>query len=164
MSMTQPIERIEYAEKEVGRYKEDVELWRRDHVALVKDCWPWEDAIAKANFIFDRVMHLDIEIQQYILVSRGLDETGLQVKLRDLLGNWLAVSLQVVPHGERLRREYGDAEGLDALKENVRQAQSILTPDDEFFFGDKLSTLRDEAIEAHQLGLTESLLENERAH
>jgi hypothetical protein len=164
MMMTQPIERIEYAEKEVGRYKEDVESWKRAHDALVKDCWVWEDLIAKANFIYDRIMHVDDQVQHCLLVGRCRDELGLQQKLRDLLAGWLAVSLQVLPQGERLRREHGDAEGLDTLKENVCQAKAALTPDDEFFAGDRLSALRDEAIEADRLGRTEPLLENERTH
>jgi len=76
----------------------------------------------------------------------------------------LIVSRQVVPQGERLQEEYGEINGLDALKANVKQAQSSLTPDDQFFDDDKLVSLRDEAIEAHRSGLTEPLLENERIH
>ena len=78
--------------------------------------------------------------------------------------DWLAVSQQVAPQGERLRAQYGDAEGLDVLKENIREARSILIPDDEFFDPDKLASLRDEAIEAHRSGFTEPLLGNERVH
>jgi hypothetical protein len=164
MSMTQPIERIEYAEKEVGRYRDDVESLKRDHGTLAKECWVWEDLIAKANFIFDRIMHIDVQVQHCLLVGRCRDEEGLQEKLRDLLRAWLAVSLQVIAQGERLERDYGEVEGLDSLRANVQEARSALTPDDEFFAGDNLSALRDEAVEAHRSGLTEPLLENERTH
>lgn len=33
---------------------------------------------------------------------------------------------------------------------NIRQAKAILTPDDEYFCGDKLVSIRDEAIDAHR--------------
>jgi hypothetical protein len=164
MSMTQPIERIEYTEREVGRYKDDVESWKSDHDALATNCWVWEDLIAKASFLFDRIMSIDVQYQQYILMKRGEDELGLGEKLRELLRAWLDVSLQVVARGECLQRDYGHVDGLDALKENVRDAKSILTPDDEFFDPVKLSSIRDEAIKAHRSGLTEPLLGNERAH
>ena len=127
-------------------------------------CWVWEDLIAKANFLYDRIMHADVRLQQDILVNRGEDEFGLGEKVRVVLRAWLDVSLQVVPRGEGLQGDRGHVEGLEVLKGYVREAQSILTPDDQYFDPEKLASLRDEAIEAHRSGLTGPLLENERAH
>ncbi len=163
MPMTQPRERIEYAGKEVARYKEEVTAWKRDHDAVAADCWEGEDLIAKANFLFDQIMRQDVRVQRYILVERGRDGADLQDGLRRVLLDWMSTSLGVVPYGERLQREYGHVEGLDALRENLSQARSMLTLDDEFFDPDRLSRLRDQAIDAHRLGQTEPLLENERA-
>lgn len=160
----QPRKRIKYAEKEVARYREDVESSNGDHNSLATDCSVCEDMIAKANFIFDRIIHVDIEIQQYILLQGHLDEADLQEDLRGLLNDWLELSTRVVSDGKRLQEEYGRAEGLETLKDNAREARSILTPDDEFFDHEKLSSLGDEAVEAHRSGLTEPLLEDERSH
>jgi hypothetical protein len=158
MKVTQPRERIECAEREVARYKDDVESWKRDHDALADD-WAWEDLIAKANFLFDQIMRLDVRVQRTILVERRHDESGLQDELRRVLGDWMSTSIQVIAHGERLQQEYGRVEGIGALRENLAPAKSILTPDDEFFDPDRLASLRDEAIEAHCRGLTEPLVE-----
>jgi hypothetical protein len=160
--MTHPRERIEYTGKEVARYKEDVEVWKRDHDAVAADCWEGEDLIAKANFLFDQILRQDVRLQRYILGEGGRDDSDPQDGLRRVLLDWMSASLRVVPYGERLQREYGGVEGLDVLRENLSQAKSMLTPDDEFFDPDRLSPLRDEAIDAHRLGLTEPLPENER--
>lgn len=159
MQMTQPRKRIEHTGREVARYREDAEAWKRDHDTLSADCWTCEDLIATANFLFDRIMCQDVRVQRYVLVERGHDGTDLQDELRRILLDWMTTSLRVVPHGERLQQEYGQVEGLDALRENLSQAKSIMTPDDEFFDSDVLATLRDEAIDAHRAGLTEPLVE-----
>ncbi len=164
MTTTQPLDRIEYTEREVGRYKDDVESWQTRPDAPAMNGWVWEDSIAKANFLFDRIMRIDFQVQQYNLGKRGEIDSGVQEKLREVLRGWLNVSLQVVAQAERLLREHGHAEGLDALETNVREAKAILTPDDEAFDPDKLASLRDGAIEAHRSGMTEPLLGHERAH
>ena len=60
-------------------------------------------------------------------------------------------------HGESLQ-DCGPTEGVDTLRDYVREAKSLLTSDDEYFDLEKLSPVRDEAIEAHRLGLTEPLV------
>jgi hypothetical protein len=158
MQPTPPRERIAYMEREVARYREDVEAWKTAHDAL-SDCWVWEDVIAKANFLFDQIMRLDLRIQRVVLVERRSEELDLQDDLRRVLSGWMNHSVQVIPHLDRLQHEYGHVEGLDALRENLSQAKSILAPDDEFFDPDALGPLRDEAINAHRSGLTEPLVE-----
>lgn len=158
MHMTQPRERIEHTAREVARYREDVEAWQKDHDALAADCWTWEDMIATANFLFDQIMRQDVRVQRYLLVERGRDGADLQEQLCQVLLGWMDASLGVIAQGERLQQQYGRVEGLDALRENVSQAKSILTPDDEFFDPDRLAPLRDEAINDHRAGLTEPLV------
>jgi hypothetical protein len=165
MPMTQPIDRIQYTETEVDRYKDDVETWKEDHDALARDCWVWEDLIGKANHLFSRILDLDIQVQDYLFKNCNDVKPDFHEKPRELLRLWLAVSLKVVPRGERLQKDYNSkTDGLGELKEHIEEAKSILTPDDEFFDTDRLSQLRDEAIADHRSGLTEPLLENERIH
>ena len=70
MSMTQPLARIKYAAKEVGRFSEDIEDWKQEHEKLT-DCWFWEDMIAKANFLFGRIIDLDLDIQEAIFGEKS---------------------------------------------------------------------------------------------
>jgi hypothetical protein len=149
MQMTQPRDRIKYAGKELARYEEDVDS-AADRPTL-------EDLIAKANFVFDLIMRLDVQISKHVMSEAGRDDWALQDEILSALGHWMGISLKIVPEGEG-----GHVDGLDMLKENLARTKSIHTPDDEFFDPDALSPLRDEAIEAHRLGMTEPLLGNER--
>jgi len=158
--MTQPLGRIEFTKRQVDRYKDDIQVWEGAHRELAEDCWVCEDLIAGANRLFDRLLNLDIQVQEYVLLERG--EAGIQDKLRAVFSNWLTASLQVLPQAERLERDYGRIAGADELSENVKQAKAMLTPDDEFFSSDKLSLCSGEAIEANRSGLTEPLLDDER--
>jgi hypothetical protein len=152
--------RIRYAKEEVHRFHEDVGLWKESHDHLAEDRWIWEDIIAKANFLFGRIIDLDADIQEQIFAGRIDLDLRSDEEIREILQNWLAVSFQVVPHAERLEREYGVVDGANALRGNIDQAKKILTPDEVYFRDDKLVSLRDLAIEAHRSGLTEPLLDN----
>lgn len=44
------------------------------------------------------------------------------------------------------------------FKQAIRQAESILTPDDKFFASDRLAELRDRAIDNHRAGKTEEMV------
>lgn len=160
MEMTQPRKPIERTGEEVARYKSDVDAWQGEHDALATDCWTWEDLIDTANHLFARILRQDERVQRYLLVERGENGTNLQDQLQRILREWKSASSFVVAQGERLEREFGRVEGLDALRENLSQANSILTPDDEFFAAGALTALGDEAIDTHRRGLTEPLIES----
>jgi hypothetical protein len=157
MPMTQPQRRIKNAEREVIRFRDDViqQDWKQQHDALSEDCWAWEDLIAKANFLFDRIMDVDTDIQEYVLTNHLEYDAALQEKLRSLTEDWLNISIQLIPHVERLEQEYGEVEGGHKLRENLSEANGILTDDRDFFGGEDLARMRDEAIDAHRAGRTE---------
>ncbi|GAC1342247.1 MAG: hypothetical protein NVSMB14_07040 [Isosphaeraceae bacterium] len=158
MSLTQPISRLKYARKEVVRYREDArEFWKNEHDKPAEDFWPWVDLVAKANVLFGKILELDIGIQELLLVDCIEDDEGLEAGSYELLRDWLEVSLEVSPHVDRLATVYGSVDGALDFRKNVRQAQSILTPDDEYFRNDKLAEPRDKAIDDRQAGRTEPL-------
>lgn len=161
MGITEPIRRIKFAEKEVKRYRDDVEGWKKLHDDLQEDCWIWEDLIAKANFIFLRYLKLDHDIQQAILTSVIDYSEETEQEMWTLLRDWLDISRQLIPQVDRLKQSYGSVDGSEDLLRNVKEAEAMLTPDDEFFSGDKLVSLRDRAIEDHRSGETRTLLDDE---
>jgi len=136
--------------------------WARAHRELAEDCWVLEDVIAEANYQFERLLKLDMQVQECVLLARG--EAGMQDRLRAVFNVWLTASLQVLPQAKRLESDYGQIAGAHELGEHVKQAKAMLTPDDEFFSSDMLSSCSDEAIEANRSGLTEPLLDDERVH
>lgn len=157
MATTQSISRINFAEREVDRYQEDVNAWKPEHDPLNTDFWIWEDLVAKANFIFGRILELDTDIQEGVLTGKFEFDEEADVKVRDLLRQWSEVSVKVLQHVVQLEKLFGDVEGAQVLRANMKQAQSMLTPDSEFFNSEQLVELRDAAIEAHRSGQTEPL-------
>jgi hypothetical protein len=163
MPVTQPLLCVEYTERDLSRYQDDLRLFTCDFDISAKNNWILEDLIAKANFLFERVMVADVRFQQHVLVA-GADEDPLQgKKLREMLGTWLEISLDVAAQAARFDRDRSRVEGIESLNANLREAKSILTPDEEYFDVDKMSVLRDQAIDEHRMGMTEPLLENERS-
>jgi hypothetical protein len=153
--------RIGRTKLEVARLRLDVEDWKLNHDEVTRGCWAWEDVIAKANFVFGRIIKLDMDIQKFLFESPVADvDPELLSGARDPAIAWLEVSLSMRERSEQLLREYGYIDGYDELKANVRQAQAFLTPDEEYFDSEELAAARDRAIDSHHAGLTEPLLNN----
>jgi hypothetical protein len=159
----QPLQRIEFAQKEVDRFHGDVDSWKLLHDDLQHECWLWEDLIAKGNFLFTRILDLDTDIQESVLSGADEFDPDLDCKIHKILAEWLEVACEIEPHILRLRNQYGTVDGGDELKSHIREARGILTPDNDFFAGDKLAELRDRAIEDNRAGLTEPMLGHDRA-
>lgn len=157
MTIMQPVKRIEYAEREVDRYKGDVQDWKRAHDDLAERCWPWEDLAGKANLIFGQILKLDNDVQADVLTGLIEFDPEMDQRITKVLEEWLKVSCEVFPHLAQLKQEFGHVDGADEMRRNIRQATAILTPDANYFQGDELVRLRDEAVEAYQTGQTEPL-------
>ena len=153
--------------RDLDQYRQDVEEWsshdledwKTSHDELVQICWPAENFIAKANFHFDRIMKLDLEIQKHLF--KGPDEYLVLLHMaRNTAAQWLAGAVYMRDTVKQLLAEYGTVDGYDELKANIEATQSFLTPDAEFFNSDELAEARDQAIESHRAGLTEPLFSN----
>lgn len=156
MSCVEAQIRIDYTAREVDRYRDDVEDWKSKHDQLVNDLWMWEQFISKANYLFAFVVRVDEDIQMLLLTYADANQGMLDVT-RGLMSRWLTVSLMIRDQAERLRSEFGSVEGAAELERNIEAAQAMLTLDSEFFDGDKLDALREQALKEHRAGLTEPL-------
>jgi len=161
MKPSEPLYRIKVVEKDVERYQHDVEEWKQQLDELESKCWVWEELIAKANYLFERFVKLDDDIQRSVLTGELEYDPAVQEEMSALLREWLDVSCCLVPHTDRIAADYGSADGTDELRTNIKAAEAMLTPDDEFFTGEKLVSLRDAAFDEHQRGETRALLEDE---
>jgi len=154
-----------YAEKEVGRYKEDVEDWKQDHDALSRDCWLWEDIVAKANFVFQRIILLDQDVREAEFsgkFSRQQSFEDFDRRLTELLREWAEVSAQLEPHVARLASTYGEVDGGQTFLSNFAEARAMLTPDDGFFNHEKLVEMRDGAVDVFRSGHAEPMFDDAR--
>ncbi len=154
MSLAHPKERIQFAFREVERYREDVHCW---HQRVL------EDLIAKANFLYVWILKLDEELQGLFLSTSNAD-AQIQEDLRRVLSEWLDASVLALHYANELKTEHSRVEGAEVLETHVKQAWAILTPDDAYFADAELWSLREQAVESHRMGQTEPLLDNERVH
>jgi hypothetical protein len=53
MATSQPLDRLEFAEKEIVRYKEDLDEWKQKHEQLVNYWSPIEDFVPKAIYLYE---------------------------------------------------------------------------------------------------------------
>jgi hypothetical protein len=162
MPLTQPEERIRFTQKEVGRYQEDVEEWKQAHESLRRDCWFWEKLIGKANRLFNQILDLDSDIRESVFSGEitAQEEERLHKEVVSLVQQWLQISQDFLRQVVRLEGEYGVVEGAQELRQHIKDAEGILTSDEQFFQGDELARLRDQAIDDHRAGRTEGFPHN----
>jgi hypothetical protein len=143
---------VRYAEKEVNRFQQDVEDWKSRYQELEKDCWLWEDGVAKANFLFDRLTVIDSRAREQLRLGElTRDEVrDEETVLRSVLSLWLAVAEWLLVEVERIERVYGRCAGASEFRKRLEEARRIMTPDipgapDD----DSLATLREQPAEEH---------------
>jgi hypothetical protein len=126
MAMTHPLARIEYAQREVVRFRDDVEDWIRRQEEVGAESWVWEDMSAKAIFVFDQITRLESDIRKFAMErDRDLGQE-LYVRHRQLLANWLDAALQVQREAEQVKSPVGEVGDADMLRKQIEQAQQKL--------------------------------------
>ena len=80
-------------------------------------------------------------------------DASLANRILNLYSGWLDTSEKVVALYDSFEADYAArGRGRDLvlrIKNDVCEVRGILTPDDQFFVGDKLAKLRDAALEGH---------------
>jgi hypothetical protein len=121
MSKTQPMERIEFVQRELEGYRDYVEDWKRDHIALTH-YWAAEDVIRKANFVFDSIVRLRKDLKA---ISLGEEALELHVRRFHLLREWVKLSDSVMADFvPRLEADYGEVEGAGGMRANIEHARA----------------------------------------
>jgi len=120
MSKSQPLGRIEFAEREFEGYKEYVEDWKRKHHELAVHCWAIEDVISKANYVYDCIVRLAADL---LTISTSELAPELSVRHYHLIREWLDLSMSLEQSALKLEAEYAGVNGADALRHNIAQAR-----------------------------------------
>jgi hypothetical protein len=124
--MTQPFIRIEFAEKDVVRFKEDLEVWKQLHQKLATDCWFWENMAEKINCLFLQITRSEPDIRKLAEEYKAATAHELYVRNRHVLNAWLDLALRVRREMEWLQGEYGEVSGAELLREHVEIAERKL--------------------------------------
>lgn len=147
-------DRIEFARKGVERYREDVAEWQTTHAA-VHECWLCEDLIGEANHLFARITDLDLWLHEMVFREPDSYNAQADALLTDLYRGWLDNSQALLPFAEQMGRDYKAVTGLETFRNNISEAEGILTEDATFFAGESLDRLAQQALAEHQAGHTE---------
>jgi hypothetical protein len=124
MSMPQPLDRIEFAEREFEGYKEYVEDWKRKHDELAAHCWAVEDVVSKANYVHTCIVRVAAELLQF---SASEQASEVYVRIHHLLREWLRFSLVLEECVRGLEGEYGQVHGAVPLRHNIGLARDEIT-------------------------------------
>jgi len=161
MNDTQPFTATTTIRNRIESSRSDVEEWKKQHNALHQSLWLCEDLVQFANFIFGRILSLDSAIQMDVLSGKSTFDKELDDAIESLIRDWMTTFSPLLDSTKRVAQDYGNVDGAEAFRKNFREAEGILTPDEDFFVGDKLVALRDQALAEHRAGQTESLFEDE---
>lgn len=113
-----------------------------------------DEAASAANELLEQVLAVDSHHRSRVHATLMEWDPKLDDHVTELVKGWLRLARAVLP-------AFSEAEGADTLRSNIREAEGILTPDDEFFVGEALRRRTDEALRAHRAGETEPLLDDE---
>src|ERR1017187_3798046 len=123
MSAPQPLDRIEFAEREFEGYKGYVEDWKRKHDDVATHCWAVEDVIYKANFVYECIARVAAD-----LLAMSTSELAPELFVRHcyVLREWFDLSVSLEKHILKLEAEYADVDGAETLRQNIAQAREDL--------------------------------------
>lgn len=121
MSMQQPLDRIQFVERQFEGYRENVEEWKEKHDELAARCWAMEDVISNANYVYRCIAR-----QAARLKADSAREWAAEVYVRHfyLLEAWFRVSVSLEKDTLIVEREYRDIDGADELRRNIAQAHA----------------------------------------
>jgi hypothetical protein len=132
-----------------------IEPWKDDHDnAMV--CFHIEDAVSWGNVLFKGLSEEDATWHTYVLESKIEYDESHQKELLEAYRTWLETSMRLLSFVERLEESGFEVRGSGELRRNCAEAKGILTDDDQFFVGDALTELRDEAVDEHRRGGTQA--------
>jgi hypothetical protein len=133
--------------------KEPEEAWKHDHK---KAMWSYsvQERVAALNYVFERFILVDDRWRS--AVHRGECEYSPDVEstFADAFKEWKNAASTWINFADELEREGWTVNGAELLRSRQEEVAAMLTPDDKFFTGAKLATLRDDAIDANRSGGT----------
>jgi hypothetical protein len=121
MSQAQPMEQIEFVERELEGYRGYVKDWRRDHTEVARRCWPVEDVIAKANFVFGSLSRISADLKRHSAHDLAAE---VCVRQQHVMRQWLALSVTVLEHVAALEKTDGAVEGAPQFRADMTLARS----------------------------------------
>ncbi len=132
------------------------EQWQANHFE-VKQCWEFEEFLLYCVEAFDRINRTDEVWRREVYRKRQSYNQEFDQEIESAYEWWFRVCSKISPALSTLEQKYGMVQYADRFRSCLCEAKGILTDDAEFFSGDALAKLRDEAINEHHRGETEDV-------
>ena len=136
--------------------EEEAGLWKADHgMAMV--FLVFQDLVTDLIKAFRVTTLVEERYRTEVYSGQREDSAGFLAKIEESYKMLLSASAKaesVLPWAEN---QFGQVQGAAEFREICSELRGMFTPDDEFFSGQSLVTLRDEAINAHRRGETADL-------
>jgi hypothetical protein len=134
-------------------YREESDLWKRDH-ALAMAYYNFQDFLEFGINLFDSITKIDEDWRLRVLKHEFKYDPVTAKKILGLYETWLEPCAEIERIALFLEQTFGNLANAAEFQLRCREARGIVTPDEQFFVGDALVNLRDEAIEENCKGET----------
>ena len=148
--------RVESVRRHVKSYEERADAWKVDH-DVATHCYEVEENIAYGIFVFERISRFDEDLHDGFFKEAIAFSAEAVNDVEQLYRQWSVVGENCIKAIEDLERRGYRVEGAEAFRQRIQEAKGAATPDNQFFAGESLAILRDDAIDAHRQGQTEAL-------
>ena len=134
-------------------YEKRSETWKAQHDEAMY-CLDFENWLALGVFLFERITRTDERHREITYANPDAYSAELDREIRGLYEVWSRAIPASLDRLADLESRGFRVEKVDEYRRCCEEAVGILTPDNEFFVGDKFVALRDEAIDSHLAGGT----------
>jgi hypothetical protein len=144
---------LELAEGKARIFRQESELWKRDH-ALAMAYYDFQDFLEFGINFFDSLTKIDEDWRLRVLKHELEYDPVVADKILGLYKMFLADCTEIERMVSLLEQTFGNVVNAAEFRSRYREARGIVTPDEQFFVGDALVNLRDAAIEENRNGET----------
>jgi hypothetical protein len=134
-------------------YEKRPESWKTNHDEAIH-CLDFENWLAYGVFLFECITRVDERHREAAYANPDSYSEDFDREIRGLYEAWSKAIPDSLEQLAYLEKKGFLVEKADEYRRCCEEARGILTPDNEFFVGDKLVALRDAAINSHLVGDT----------
>ena len=149
--MAMAAQRLDYVDAGLQVYGKATETWKIDHRDAMA-CYAFEDHLQTGIEIFDSITKTDEDWRQRVLRKMVDYDPAVEERILHAYKEWLKpcrMVEEVLRHFEAL---FGQVRHADEFRSRCMEAKGIDAPDSEFFSGESLVDLCDDAIDDYRKG------------
>ncbi len=144
---------LSLAQEKTRVYCEESELWKKDH-ELAMAFYNFQDFLDFGVGLFDSITKIDEDWRLRVLKHEGDYNPDFAQALLRVYKQWLEPCAAIEEVLKFFEHRFGRVDNAGEFRSRCREAQGIVTPDENFFVGDGLASLCDLAVDEHQKGET----------